>query len=142
MAKTFRCSIVTPVASIFEGDLVYASIPAWDGQMGMMPGESPLLTKLGTGSLRLDFPPPDSGSRWFLIDGGFAQVQGDNLTLLTEGAIPAEKLSLQDAEAELAEANARVTKEGEDRAKVERDQQRALAKIALAKSARARGGAI
>ena len=38
MAKTFRCSIVTPVASIFEGELTYASIPAWDGQLGMMPG--------------------------------------------------------------------------------------------------------
>ena len=136
MAKTFHCSIVTPAAAVFEGDLIYASIPAWDGQLGMMPGESPLLTKLGTGSLRLDSP--DGNSRWFLIDGGFAQVQGDNLTLLTEGAIAAESLSLQEAQAELAEANARVTKPGEDRAKVERDQQRALAKIALAKSNRGR----
>lgn len=142
MAKTFRCSIVTPVASVFEGELTYASIPAWDGQFGMMPGESPLLTKLGTGALRLDFPPPDGGSRWFMIDGGFAQVQGDNLTLLTEGAIPAETLSLQEAEAELAEANARVTKSGEDRAKVERDQARAMAKLTLARTARERGGAI
>lgn len=142
MAKTFRCSIVTPVASIFEGELTYASIPAWDGQLGMMPGESPMLTKLGVGSLRLDFPPPDEGSRWFMIDGGFAQVQGDNLTLLTEAAIPAETISLQQAEAELAEANARVTKPGEDRAKVEHDQQRAMAKVTLARSASDRGGAI
>jgi F-type H+-transporting ATPase subunit epsilon len=142
VAKTFHCSIVTPVASIFEGELVYASIPAWDGQFGMMPGESPLLAKLGSGTLRLDFPPPDGSSRWFMIDGGFAQVQGDNLTLLTEGAIPAETISLHEAEAELAEANARVTKPGEDRTKVERDQARALAKVTLARSAKARGGAI
>ena len=133
---------MTPVASVFEGDLVYASVPAWDGQFGMMPGESPSLTKLGVGALRMDFPPPDGGSRWFLIDGGFAQVQGDSLTLLTEGATPAETLNINQAEAELAEANARVTKPGEDRAKVERDQQRALAKIALARSVRERGGAI
>lgn len=142
MAKTFRCSIVTPVAAVFDGELVYASIPAWDGQFGMMPGESPMLTRLGVGSLRLDFPPPDGGSRWYLIDGGFAQVQGDSVTLLTEAAIPAETISLQEGEAELAEANARVTKPEEDRGKVERDQQRALAKIALAKSAKERGGAI
>jgi F0F1-type ATP synthase epsilon subunit len=77
-----------------------------------------------------------------MIDGGFAQVQGDNLTLLTEGAIPAETVSLHEAEAELAEANARVTKPGEDRTKVERDQARALAKATLARSAKARGGAI
>lgn len=142
MAKTFKCSIVTPVASVFEGELTYASVPAWDGQFGMMPGESPVLTRLGVGSLRLDFPPPDEGSRWYLIDGGFAQVHDDQLTLLTEAAIPAETLSLTEAEAELAEANARVTQPGEDRAKVERQQQRAMAKVTLARSVRDRGGAI
>jgi F-type H+-transporting ATPase subunit epsilon len=142
VAKTFRCSIVTPVSSVFEGDLIYASVPAWDGKIGVMPGESPLLTKLGVGALRVDFPPPDGGSRWFLIDGGFAQIQNNSLTLLTEGASPAETLSLQEAEAELAEANARVTRTGEDRAKVERDQQRAMAKLTLARHVRERGGAI
>jgi len=139
VAKTFRCSIVTPAQSVFDGEVSYASFPAWDGQHGMMPGQSPLLTRLGAGSLRLDFPPPDSGSRWFLIDGGFAQVQDGSLTLLTETAIPAENLSLQEAEAELAEANARITQSGQDRAKVERDQARALAKKTLAKAASGRG---
>lgn len=142
MAKTFRCSIVTPTASVFDDDVAYASFPAWDGQHGMMPGQSPLLTRLGVGSLRLDFAPPDGGSRWFLIDGGFAQVQDGSLTLLTEGATPAEQLSLDEGQAELAEANARVTKHGEELAKVERAQQRAMAKIALARSVRERGGAI
>ena len=51
-------------------------------------------------------------------------------------------LSVEEAQAELAEARARVTADGEDRAQVERDQQRALAKCALAKAATARGGAI
>jgi F-type H+-transporting ATPase subunit epsilon len=139
VAKTFHCSIVTPVASVFEGELVYASFPAWDGQHGMMHGQSPLLAQLAAGSLRLDFPPPDGGSRWFLIDGGFAQVQNGNLTLLTEGATPAEALSVQEAQAELAEANARVTKPGEDRAKVEHQQQRAMAKLTLARAASQRG---
>jgi F-type H+-transporting ATPase subunit epsilon len=142
VAKSFRCSIVTPVASVLDDEVVYASFPAWDGQHGMMPGQSPLLTRLGVGTLRLDFPPPDGGSRWFLIDGGFAQVQDGSLTLLTEAAWPAETLSVTEAEAELAEANARVTKGGDDLSKVERQQQRAMAKIALARAARGRGGAI
>lgn len=153
MAKTFRCSIVTPEEAVFDGEVVYASFPAWDGQRGMMAGQSPLLTRLGFGSLRLDFPPPDGGSRWFLIEGGFAQVQsgvnagggnggGGSLTLLTEGAIPAERLSEQEANAELAEANARVAKPGEDMERVQRDQQRAMAKRTLARAAAGRGGAI
>ncbi|HRP64217.1 MAG TPA: hypothetical protein PK400_13035 [Phycisphaerales bacterium] len=140
MAKTFRCSIVTPTRSILDENVTYASFPAWDGQQGVMAGQSPLLTRLGIGSLRLDFP--EGGSRWFLIENGFAQVQGDKLALLTDVATPAETLSLQEAEAELAEANARVTQSGADRAQVERDQQRAFAKRTLATEAAARGHAL
>ena len=140
MAKGFHCSIVTPTETVFDEEVAYASFPAWDGQQGVMAGQSPLLTRLGFGSLRLDFA--EGGSRWYLLEGGFAEVKNEGLSLLTERATPAEKLSVEEAQAELAEARARVTADGEDRARVERDQQRALAKSALAKAATARGGAI
>ncbi len=140
MAKGFHCSIVTPTETVFDEEVAYASFPAWDGQQGVMAGQSPLLTRLGFGSLRLDFA--EGGSRWYLLEGGFAEVKNERLSLLTERATPAEKLSVEEAQAELAEARARVTADGEDRARVERDQQRALAKSALAKAATARGGAI
>ncbi len=140
MASTLHCSIVTPTETVFDDDVTYASFPAWDGQHGVMPGQSPLLTKLAYGSLRLDFT--EGGSRWYLLEGGFAEVKDDRLNLLTERATPAEQLSLKEAEAELAEARARVTERAEERAKVERDQQRALAKAAVARGAAARGDAI
>lgn len=140
VARTIRCSIVTPDASVFNGDVTYASIPAWDGQLGVLNGQSPTLTRLGIGALRLDFE--EGGSRWYLLESGFAQIQDDQLTLLTDAATPAESLSMQEADAELAEANARVTESAEDRAKVERAQQTALAKKAIAGAASGRGGAI
>lgn len=140
MATTFRCNIVTPTESVLDDEITYASVPAWDGQLGVMTGQSPLLTKLGYGSLRLDFP--EGGSRWFMIDGGFAQVQDGELTLITDQANPAETLSLEEAEAELAEANARFNTPGEDPQKVVKDQQRAMAKKALAKETQSRGRAI
>jgi hypothetical protein len=61
------------------------------------------------------------------------------LTLLTEGAIPAQNVSLVEGQAQLAEANARVLQPGEDRKKVEHDQHLALAKIAMARTASQRG---
>lgn len=140
MAKTFRCSIVTPTKSVLDDEVTYVSFQAWDGQQGVMAGESPLLTRMGIGSARLDFP--EGGSRWFLVEGGFAQVHNNVLTLLTEAATPAESISMQDAEAELAEASARVASAGTARAKVERDQQRAMAKKALAEAMAARGHAL
>lgn len=137
MAKTFRCSIVTPTEAMLDDDVTYASVPAWDGQHGVMHHQSPMLTKLGIGSLRLDFP--EGGSRWYLIEEGFAQMQNDVLTLLAQSATPAEKITMQEAEAELAEANARVVKHEEDREQVERDQERAIVKKAIAEHVEGRG---
>jgi len=137
VAKTFRCMIVTPTQELLDDDVTYASIPAWDGQHGIMHHQSPMLTKLGIGTLRLDFP--EGGSRWYLVENGFAQMQNDVLTLLAQAATPAEKITMQEAQAELAEANARVTQRAEDREQVERDQQRAIAKKNLCEHVEGRG---
>lgn len=139
MATSFQCAIVTPTEQVFGGKVTYATLPAWDGQLGVMAGRSPLLTRLGIGSLRLDFP--EGGSRWFLIDGGFAQMQNNELTLLTEMAIPAETIKASDAEKECTEAAAKVVQSGVDRNEAERAQQRALTKRALV-SAHGQRGAI
>lgn len=133
MAKTFRCTIVTPAESIFDGEIGYASVPAWDGQVGVMVGASPMLCRLGTGGLRMDLA--EGGSRHFFLDGGFAQVQGDVLTLLADRAVPAESLTREEAQAELAEANARVAQGGEDHHQVVADQRRAMAKLSVLQSA-------
>lgn len=130
MAKTFPCKIVTPSKEAFDGNATYVSFPAWDGQYGMMHGLAPLLSTLAPGSLRIDTEEGDS--HWYLVEGGFAHVDRDGLTLVTEGATPAEELQLEEAQAELAEANARVTTDDMDRAAVERAQKIATAKVALA----------
>lgn len=133
MAATFRCSIVTPTETVFDDQVVYASVPAWDGQQGIMAGQSPILSRLAQGALRLDLP--GGRSLRYLVEGGFAQVAGGELALLTRRATPAEKLSLEEAERELAEAVARAAEPGADRAKIEQDQQRAYARRALARGA-------
>lgn len=140
MAKTFKCSIVTPTEAVLDDEVTYASIPAWDGQMGFITGRSPVLTKLGIGALRLEFT--EGGERWYMIDGGFAEFHDDVLSILSDDAIPAESLVLREAEAELAEAKARVVQTAVDRENVERDYQRAMAKVALAQAQQSRGGAI
>ncbi len=137
MAKTYRCSIVTPTESIFEGEVEYVSYHAWDGQQGIMAEQSPILSQLGIGSVRLDIS--EGESRWYLLDGGFCQAGDGQMTLLTERALPADSISLEEAQAELAEASARVATEDADRAAVEHDQQLAMAKKAMALMLAGRG---
>lgn len=138
--KPFNCSIVTPDAAVYEGEVLYASVPAWDGQVGVMHNQSPLLARLAIGPLRLDFA--EGGRRWYLLEGGFAQVRDNNLTLLTERATGAEQLVIEEAEAELAEARAQKTATGEERLRVEEQQRLAMAKVSLARRSEARGGAL
>jgi F-type H+-transporting ATPase subunit epsilon len=95
----------------------------------MMKGLAPLLSTLAPGTLRID---TEKGSQKYLIEGGFAHVDNDGLSLVTEGALQAEELNLEEAKAELAEANARVTSDEKDRLAVERAQKIATAKVALA----------
>ena len=132
MAATFHCSIVTPTETVFDDQVEYVSFPAWDGQHGIMPGQSPLLSQLGIGALRIDGA--EGESRWYLLENGFAQVQDGALTLLTDRATRAADLSAEQADAELAEAAARIPTGGADLAAIERDQQRALATRALART--------
>jgi F-type H+-transporting ATPase subunit epsilon len=129
VADTFPCKIVTPTEECFDGQATYVSFPSWDGQYGMMKGLAPLLSTLAPGTLRID---TEECSQSYLIEGGFAHVDGEGLSLVTEGAILASDLNLEESKAELAEANARVTSDEKDRAAVERAQKIATAKVALA----------
>ncbi len=102
MAETFRCTLVTPEEQVLDEEVTYVTFPAWDGQVGVAPGRSALLARVGIGSMRLDFV--GGASRWYLLEGGFAQMLGDQLTILSDKSTPAENLITSDANRELEEA--------------------------------------
>ncbi|NUQ51793.1 MAG: F0F1 ATP synthase subunit epsilon [Phycisphaerales bacterium] len=142
MAKSFRCRLVTPTASVFDEAVAYASIPAWDGLFGVLPGRAPILARMGAGELRVDFPDSskgEGGSRSYFVEGGFVQMAGEQLTVLAERATPAEQLSATDAQKELDALMARSIPDGaKDRQaqvdRLNRDRQCARQKIALARA--------
>jgi F-type H+-transporting ATPase subunit epsilon len=105
--KSFRCKLVTPAAALVDDQVAYASVPAWDGLIGFLPGRSAFLGQLGLGELRLDMADGDKGqggSRSFLLDGGFIRMAGDVMTILAERAIDVSTLTASDADAELKAA--------------------------------------
>ena len=147
MSQPFRCRVVTPTAQLLDHEAKYASVPLWDGMMGILPGRAPIVARLGAGELKLDIPDPEhahAGSRSYFVAGGFMQMSSDTLTILAEQAIPAEQLSESEAQAELAEAEARVIPPdapdkaaANDRLRAERDAARW--KLRIAKQAKGRG---
>lgn len=123
MADTFRCTLVTPERQVFEQDATYASIPAWDGQLGIAVQRAPLLAKLGDGALRID--DAAGKSHWYFLAGGFAQMRENKLSLVANDAVPAGDVTREKAEAQLKESLARVTNSDEDAALKHRDSERA-----------------
>jgi F-type H+-transporting ATPase subunit epsilon len=87
VAKTFRCRLITPAAQVLDDQVTYASVPAWDGLFGVLPGRAPIVAKLGKGTLRLDYPSGAPGaSKWFKVEDGFVQMVNDKLTILATKA--------------------------------------------------------
>lgn len=128
-----RLVIVTPERTLLDEPVSSLRFPLFDGDIGIFPGRLPLIGRLGTGELKM----LSSGSeRSFFVDGGFAQVQGSVVSLLTHRAIPLNEVSLTDAEKHLAAIDAKVAKgDAEVSAKLA-EQQRARKLVALAKRAR------
>jgi len=94
--KTFHCTAVTPEGTMLDAEAVSAVFPAYDGEKGVLPNHAPLLTKLGIGVLRVSTTGGER--REIYVDGGFAQIADNKLTLLTERAMPVAELSAKDVE--------------------------------------------
>lgn len=146
MSKTFRCRVITPVGQLFDDEVAYASVPAWDGLFGVLPGHAPLVAKLGVGELRVDFPGPQGGRRSFFVDDGFVQMADKRLTVLATRAAPAESLDEHRARDELARLeNERIGEEVTGAARraaqerLRRERERARAQVRLAAKIAARG---
>lgn len=105
MAKndTFHCSVITPERAVLETEATFVALPAHDGELGVLRNRAPMLYKLGTGELRIDTP---EGKKYLYVDGGFAQMVENRLTLLTEQAKRLEEIDSAAVERAFAEARA------------------------------------
>ncbi len=129
-----RCTVVTPTESVLESEATYVELPAWDGQKGVATGAAPFLVKLGQGRLRVE--KTSGGSEIYLLEGGFAQMNGGLLTVLADSAVTVASINAATAETELAAANADAGKLGtlEERDQAERRQRLAYARVAQSRS--------
>ena len=132
MARSFQCTLVTPQRQLLDQQVVYASLPAADGQIGLMPGRAPMLIKLGDGPLRLDLSQAGAQStRWFFVGGGFAQMKDNALSLVAGEAVSLEEMVLADAQAALAQAQSQVTHTDDQFTANQRQQVRARTMLQL-----------
>ncbi len=129
-SATFRVTVVTPERTVVERDASFAALPAWDGEIGILRGRAPLVAKLAPGVLRLRSDA--AGEERLYVDGGFAEMVEDRLSVLTEVAYPVAELDRGAAESELARALAMKARDENSQAERQRALDRARARLRAA----------
>jgi F-type H+-transporting ATPase subunit epsilon len=87
-----RCVVVTPERAVLDERADFVVLPMYDGELGVLPQRAPLIGRLGFGELRLK--QGERVQRYF-VDGGFAQVRADVVTVLTPRAMKAEEIDVE-----------------------------------------------
>ncbi|HLW63909.1 MAG TPA: ATP synthase F1 subunit epsilon [Gemmataceae bacterium] len=124
--------IVTPERALLDVAADFVELPMFDGELGVLPGRQPLIGRLGIGELRLK---QGEALKRFFIDGGFAQIRANTISVLTPKAIPAEELRPEAAEQAYQAAESMVARTPEEREQKTRAQMRARAQARILRRA-------
>ena len=90
-----RLEIVTPERAVLTDDVDMVIAPGSEGYLGILPRHAPLLTALGPGEFRVK---KGGVEEVLVVFGGFMDVRGDRVVVLTEAAEPAEEIDAQRAQ--------------------------------------------
>jgi F-type H+-transporting ATPase subunit epsilon len=105
MANTLTLEIVTPHAVAYSKRVEMVTLPAVEGQIGVLPEHVPLLTRIVPGEIiaRLN------GTEEFLaVGGGLVEITGDHVAIITDMAIAAKDIDEAKAEEARQRAAARL----------------------------------
>ena len=130
MANELQLVVVTPETTIVDEPVSALHFPLYDGQVGVLPGRAPLVGRLGCGELKLTAA---VGERFYFVDGGFVQINGKTVTLLTSRCLANADIDADAARAELAEALSRPASNDVDIEARFKDQDRARKMLAAKK---------
>ncbi|MBX6312176.1 MAG: ATP synthase F1 subunit epsilon [Isosphaeraceae bacterium] len=123
------CVVVTPERTLFDELVDFVALPLYDGELGVLPGRTPLIGRLGYGELRTRV---DGLTRRYFVDGGFVQVRDNIVTVLTGRAVPADQVDAHLASEELEHARARRATTDAEQAEKEKAIARARAMLRVA----------
>lgn len=109
--KNQRLEIVTPQKKVFSEDVKFLVAPGTDGELGILPEHTPLITSLNIGVLRIQ---QEGKNIKVVVSGGFMEVRNSKVTVLATSAERAESIDVARAEAAKQRAEARLAAKGTD----------------------------
>ncbi len=108
MRRKIPFSIVTPEKVIYEAEVDSVVAPSYDGQLGILPGHSPLLAQMVPGVLR--FRSGDD-EQVLAVSGGYLEIEKGRVAVFAETAAMADEI--EDERAVQASEREKGTFQGE-----------------------------
>ncbi|MFZ2031992.1 MAG: F0F1 ATP synthase subunit epsilon [Vitreimonas sp.] len=116
MADKLNFALVSPERELFAGEVDHVVVPGSEGEFGVSPHHAPVMSVVRPGALRVF---NDNVERRIFVNGGFADVTPEGLTVLAEDAVDladvdAAKLEQQikDAQEDVRDANGDTVRSG------------------------------
>ncbi len=101
MSEKLAFALVSPERELFHGEVDQVVVPGTDGEFGVLPRHAPLMSTIRPGALRIV---NDGAERRIFVNGGFADVTPDGLTVLAEDAVDLADVDAASLEQELKDA--------------------------------------
>ncbi|MCE1175932.1 MAG: F0F1 ATP synthase subunit epsilon [Burkholderiales bacterium] len=122
--STIQVDVVSAKAEVFSGQAEFVSLPGESGELGILPGHTPLITRIKPGAVRIQ---NGQNEELVFVAGGILEVQPNKITVLADTAIRGHDLD----EARALEAKARAEENLKDNAS-DVDYARAQAELSVA----------
>ena len=104
MTSTLQVDVVSAEKEVFSGLAHFVALPGESGELGILPGHTPLITRIKPGAVRIELA--DGTEELVFVAGGILEVQPTHVTVLADTAIRGDDLD----EARALEAKARAEK--------------------------------
>jgi len=140
MAMTIHVDVVSAEESVFSGLVEFVVLPGETGELGILPGHTPLITRVKPGAVRLRLPDQEAEELIF-VAGGMLEVQPNRVTVLADTAIRGKDLDeakALDAKKKAEEAMASRSSEM-DYARAQAELVEAIAQLEAIEKLRKRG---
>lgn len=140
MPSTIRLEVVSSEKSLYSGDAAMVVAPGESGELGVMPGHAPLLTRIKPGVLKINLP--DGGEELMYVAGGVLEVQPNKVTVLADTAERGDDLDEARAEAARQAAEDKIQRgaDGMDYAAAQAELAQAAAQLRAIRQLRRKAG--
>jgi len=88
---TLHVDVVSAEENIFSGEAKFVALPGENGELGILPRHTPLITRIKPGAVRID-KADGSGEEFVFVAGGILEVQPGTVTVLADTAIRGKDL--------------------------------------------------